>query len=148
MHICRVGGLTMYLWVVVASSSYDVTDDAERRGGGRRMSMGSRKEKGETQRGRDGDALRYIITLADSFPNKSLTVSLSSDRPPARAPRHVAALARQRYTHTHHIDKSACATNREDAFFARICFRGFVTEIRDGSEKSRCIRKQKGAGEG
>lgn len=130
-------------------SLYDVTDDAERRVGGRRMSMESRKEKGEIRRGRDGDALRYIITLAGSFPNKSLTVSLSSDRPPARAPRHVAALAR-RYTYASHRQKYICNWQRRlyDAFFARICLHGYVTEIWNGSEKSRCIRKQKGAGEG
>lgn len=48
---------------------------------------------------RDGDALRYIITLADSFPNKSLTVSCSRIDP-----HHV---ARRRYIYTYHIDKSA-----------------------------------------
>lgn len=60
--------------VVAASSSCDVKDDA-----GRRVD-GERKKDVEYGRGREGkggngDALRYIIMLADSFPNKSLTVS-------------------------------------------------------------------------
>lgn len=90
--------------VVAASSSCDVKDDAGRRVGG------ERKKDVEYGRGREGkrgngDALRYIIMLADSFPNKSLTVS------PLRVP-HVAG--------SHDNDVQLITKQLYDALFARL----------------------------